>query len=98
MLDLWQQEPLTQTIAKDPEIIRQAYGVRFVVIGIGYSYEHGREQARSVVMQWIPKRLLIWGTTYPEFSKKYYETVCTGAIDGDTGKLLLIYPATLRYL
>jgi hypothetical protein len=26
---------------------------------------------------WTKKRLLIWGTTYPEFSKTYYETVCT---------------------
>jgi hypothetical protein len=46
---------------------------------------------------WESRRLLIWGTTYPEFSKKYYETVCTGAIDETTGKLLRIYPITLRY-
>jgi hypothetical protein len=49
-------------------------------------------------MQWIRKRLLIWGTTYPEFSKKYFETVCTGAIDGETGSLVRIYPVTLRHL
>lgn len=47
---------------------------------------------------WTKKRLLIWGTTYPEFSKTYYETVCTGALDGETGRLLRIYPVTLRYL
>lgn len=47
---------------------------------------------------WARKRLLIWGKTYPEFSKKHYETVCTGAIDGDTRQLLRIYPITLRYL
>jgi hypothetical protein len=47
---------------------------------------------------WTRKRLLIWGTTYPEFSKKHYETVCTGALDGDTGKLVRIYPITLRYM
>jgi hypothetical protein len=47
---------------------------------------------------WTRKRLLVWGTTYPEFSKKHYETVCTGAIDGDTRQLLRIYPITLRYL
>lgn len=47
---------------------------------------------------WTKKRLLIWGTTYPEFSKTYYETVCTGALDGETGKLLRIYPVTLRYM
>lgn len=47
---------------------------------------------------WTKKRLLIWGTTYPEFSKTYYETVCTGALDGETGKLVRIYPITLRYI
>ncbi|MCY0992145.1 hypothetical protein OV203_33720 [Nannocystis sp. ILAH1] len=49
-------------------------------------------------MTWEKKRLLIWGTTYPEFSKTYFETVCTGAIDAETGKLVRIYPITLRYL
>lgn len=49
-------------------------------------------------MSWMQKKLLIWGKTYPEFSTKYYETVCTGAIDGDTGKLVRIYPITLRYM
>jgi hypothetical protein len=46
---------------------------------------------------WSKKRLLIWGKTYPEFSKSYYETVCTGAVDGETGKLIRIYPISLRY-
>jgi len=41
---------------------------------------------------WTTTKLLIWGTTYPEFSKTYYETVCTGALDEDTGKLVRIYP------
>jgi hypothetical protein len=47
---------------------------------------------------WIKKRLLIWGTTYPEFSKKYYETVCTGALDVATQKLVRIYPIRLRHM
>ena len=47
---------------------------------------------------WTKKRLLVWGKTYPEFSKTYYETVCTGAIDAETKKLVRIYPVTLRYL
>ncbi|MFT3917298.1 MAG: hypothetical protein QM704_25400 [Anaeromyxobacteraceae bacterium] len=47
---------------------------------------------------WKRTRLLIWGKTYPEFSKRYYETVCTGAIHGETGRLIRIYPITLRYL
>jgi hypothetical protein len=46
---------------------------------------------------WIRKKFLIWGTTYPEFSKSYYETVCTGALDSETGRLVRIYPITLRH-
>jgi hypothetical protein len=49
-------------------------------------------------MSWTQKKLLIWGKTYPEFSEKYYETVCTGAVDADTGRLVRIYPITLRYM
>jgi len=49
-------------------------------------------------MAWTQKKILIWGKTYPEFSEKYYETVCTGAVDPDTGKLVRIYPITLRYM
>jgi hypothetical protein len=46
---------------------------------------------------WTRRKLLIWGTTYPEFSKSHYETVCTGALDADTGRLVRIYPITLRH-
>src|SRR5580692_3876324 len=53
---------------------------------------------RGWPMPWTPKKLLIWGKTYPEFSGKYYETVCTGAVDADSGKLARIYPITLRYM
>jgi hypothetical protein len=42
------------------------------------------------------KKLLIWGKTYPEFSRKHYETVCTGAVD-ESGTLYRIYPITMRY-
>jgi hypothetical protein len=47
---------------------------------------------------WTTKKFLIWGKTYPEFSKTYYETVCTGAVDAETGRLVRIYPVTLRYM
>ncbi len=47
---------------------------------------------------WEKKRFLIWGKTYPEFSKTYYETVCTGAVDEATGRLVRIYPLTLRHM
>jgi hypothetical protein len=44
------------------------------------------------------RRLLIWGTTYPDFSRNYFETVCTGAVDAETRRLVRIYPVTLRYM
>jgi hypothetical protein len=49
-------------------------------------------------MSWKKTRMLIWGKTYPEFSAKYYETVCTGAVHADSGRLIRIYPVTLRHL
>jgi hypothetical protein len=46
---------------------------------------------------WTNKKFLIWGTTYPDFSKSHYETVCTGALDADTGRFVRIYPIALRH-
>jgi hypothetical protein len=42
-------------------------------------------------------RVLIWGKTYPEISKKYVETVCTGRVRED-GSPIRRYPVPLRYL
>lgn len=47
---------------------------------------------------WTKKKLLIVAKTYPEFSKSHLETVCTAAIDADTGQLVRIYPLSLRYM
>lgn len=47
---------------------------------------------------WSEERMLIWGKTYPELSKQYTETVCTGAILMDRPGLLRIYPLDYRYL
>lgn len=47
---------------------------------------------------WIPKKLLVIAKTYPEFSKSHLETVCTAAIDAETGGLVRIYPLSLRYM
>lgn len=44
------------------------------------------------------RRLLVWGKTYPEWSKSHYETVCTGAVDEQSGRLIRIYPITLRFM
>jgi hypothetical protein len=41
---------------------------------------------------------MIFGTTYPEHSKTNYETICTGAVDLESGRLIRIYPVSLRYL
>lgn len=48
-------------------------------------------------MTFRPTRLMIFGKTYPELSKKYVETVCTGAIT-EAGKPVRLYPVPLRYL
>jgi hypothetical protein len=33
---------------------------------------------------WETRRILIWGKTRPELSKKHRETVCTGGVFEDT--------------
>ena len=42
--------------------------------------------------------ILIIVKTYPEISRKYTETVCTGGILSDTGRLVRLYPIRYRYL
>lgn len=46
---------------------------------------------------WVQRRILIWGKTYPEISSKYYETVCTGGVLTD-GTFIRLYPIPFRYL
>lgn len=48
--------------------------------------------------RWERRRILIWGKTRPELSKKYRETVCTGGIFADTKRLVRLYPIPLRYM
>jgi hypothetical protein len=47
---------------------------------------------------WTTKRILILGTTYPSYSSKYVENVCTGGLEEGTGRLFRIHPIPLRYL
>ncbi len=42
--------------------------------------------------------ILILVKTYPEYSKRYTETVCTAGIRADTGEMIRIYPLRYRYL
>jgi hypothetical protein len=44
------------------------------------------------------KDVLICVKTYPEYSAKYTETVCTAGILKDTKQLIRLYPITYRYL
>jgi hypothetical protein len=46
--------------------------------------------------EWTEKKVLIIGKAYPEPSKKYIETVCTGGITED-GDLVRLYPVPFRY-
>ncbi len=43
-------------------------------------------------------RAVIFGKTYPEPSKRYYETVCTGALRATDGRPIRLYPVPLRYM
>jgi hypothetical protein len=46
---------------------------------------------------YIEHKILIWGKTYPELSKKHIETVCTAGVL-ESGKPVRLYPITYRYL
>lgn len=48
--------------------------------------------------KWQERRILILGTTYPNHSKTYVETVCTGGIFEDTLEMCRLYPIPRRYL
>lgn len=48
--------------------------------------------------KWQRRRILIWGKTRPELSKKYREIVCTGGVFEDTKQLVRLYPIPLRYM
>ena len=47
---------------------------------------------------WKEKDILITVKTYPEYSTKYTETVCTCGILKDNGQMIRIYPIKYRYL
>lgn len=49
-------------------------------------------------MDWKRERMLLWGMTYPELSRKHTEVVCTGAVFLDRPGLVRLYPLDLRYL
>lgn len=46
---------------------------------------------------YVTERILIWGKTYPELSRRYSETVCTAGVRAD-GSPIRLYPVPLRYL
>jgi hypothetical protein len=47
---------------------------------------------------WQEKRILVLGTTYPSYSRRYTETVCTGGIEEGTLRMVRLYPIPHRYL
>lgn len=48
--------------------------------------------------KWQDRRILILGTTYPNHSKTYVETVCTGGVFEETLEMCRLYPIPRRYL
>jgi hypothetical protein len=53
---------------------------------------------KHIMQEWIEKEILIIVKTYPEYSKKYTETVCTAGILADSKQLIRLYPLRFRYL
>lgn len=49
-------------------------------------------------MAFTPVKAVIFGKTYPEPSRRYYETVCTGALRVTDGRPIRLYPVPLRYM
>jgi hypothetical protein len=47
---------------------------------------------------WEEKSILTFIKTYPEYSSRYTETVCTGGIMADNKRLIRLYPIAYRYL
>lgn len=48
--------------------------------------------------QWERQRILIIGMTYPSYSRKYRENVCTGAFLEGTHEMVRIHPVPRRYM
>ena len=51
-----------------------------------------------MALNWMRKRILIWGKTRPELSKSYREIVCTGGVFEENKRLVRLYPIPLRYI
>lgn len=47
---------------------------------------------------WRRERILVLGMTYPHYSKKYQENVCTGALLESTREMIRIHPIPRRYM
>jgi hypothetical protein len=52
----------------------------------------------GMIELWNEKDILITVKTYPEYSSKYTETVCTAGILKDSRSLVRLYPIKFRYL
>lgn len=46
---------------------------------------------------WQRRKILVLGMTYPSYSKKYVENVCTGGLFEDTLEMCRIHPVPKRY-
>jgi hypothetical protein len=47
---------------------------------------------------WETKEILVLGSTYPSYSHKYTETVCTGGLQKDDLSMVRLHPVPHRYL
>lgn len=56
------------------------------------------EKEKLSMEKWHVKRILILGTTYPSYSRKYTELACTGGIFEETLGMVRLHPVPHRYL
>jgi hypothetical protein len=48
--------------------------------------------------KWETKRILILGMTYPNYSSKYSENVCTGGLEEGSCRMVRLHPIPHRYM
>lgn len=60
--------------------------------------EAASDTKKELMDKWQEKRILILGTTYPTYSSKYTENVCTGGLEEGSLRMVRLHPVPLRYL
>jgi hypothetical protein len=57
----------------------------------------GKPEEGTMTERWVPRRVLILGSTYPSYSRTHREVACTGGLLED-GRLVRLHPIPRRHL